>query len=554
MADVRVIELNGTELSIKDAKAREDITRFDSQLGDIAKDLLIENGKLYLKKEDGTKIGLGVTLPTDSGEGNTGVDGREIELQKSTDYIQWRYVGDTNWNNLVALADLKVKGDDGLTTSIQLGNNNYKQQNGIIQLPSFLEENNIKNKANKGEFYYNYKQAKAKNAVAIFLDDVNDNLYAKREELKIRGIKITGGIRLDSVSDSGFDPSISSDKGSKPFTTYSHIKELQDDYGIDFAYHGTKHGAHWGVTWDINEDINNFLASTTEHGININGYLGPNGATLPTDSKDKFLWRRNSLRQSGTTTNSDTFFYPENHITIDDIGTDARLEAYKKVIDNLATKKGHVLSMTGHIPGAFTEDNFWALIDYIISKDIDIITATEARMRYGYAIARLPEKTMIDDILGMSGVGNYKLPNYFAMTENGVIKSNYSPIRWIDVSNIATPNINNIKNFELGTTIVSGGSSGNLTGVPTVGTTFINRYGKNGEDFMLYRAYNDAGLYFRDVKTRQRWDKIGIISKTVPTSSTDTGYVGEMAVDTNYLYVCVASNSWIRIAKDSTWK
>ena len=36
MADIKIIELNGTELSIKDAKAREDITRLDSQFKDIA--------------------------------------------------------------------------------------------------------------------------------------------------------------------------------------------------------------------------------------------------------------------------------------------------------------------------------------------------------------------------------------------------------------------------------------------------------------------------------------------------------------------------------------
>jgi len=39
--------------------------------------------------------------------GTDGADGREIELQTSDTHIQWRYVGDTLWTNLVALADLK---------------------------------------------------------------------------------------------------------------------------------------------------------------------------------------------------------------------------------------------------------------------------------------------------------------------------------------------------------------------------------------------------------------------------------------------------------------
>lgn len=38
--------------------------------------------------------------------GETGGDGREVELQKSATHIQWRYVGDPTWNNLVALTDI----------------------------------------------------------------------------------------------------------------------------------------------------------------------------------------------------------------------------------------------------------------------------------------------------------------------------------------------------------------------------------------------------------------------------------------------------------------
>lgn len=40
------------------------------------------------------------------GPGTPGADGREVQLQKTATYIQWRYVGDTAWTNLVALADI----------------------------------------------------------------------------------------------------------------------------------------------------------------------------------------------------------------------------------------------------------------------------------------------------------------------------------------------------------------------------------------------------------------------------------------------------------------
>lgn len=83
---------------------------------------IVEGGKLYLAKADGTKLDSGTALPTSSG---TVTDGKEIELQKSTTHIQWRYVGDTNWINLVALSDLKgakgEKGATGATPNLKIG-------------------------------------------------------------------------------------------------------------------------------------------------------------------------------------------------------------------------------------------------------------------------------------------------------------------------------------------------------------------------------------------------------------------------------------------------
>jgi hypothetical protein len=43
--------------------------------------------------------------------GGSGEDAREVELQNNGTHIQWRYVGDVDWQNLVALSSLK--GDAG---------------------------------------------------------------------------------------------------------------------------------------------------------------------------------------------------------------------------------------------------------------------------------------------------------------------------------------------------------------------------------------------------------------------------------------------------------
>lgn len=52
------------------------------------------------------------------------------------------------------------------------------------------------------------------------------------------------------------------------------------------------------------------------------------------------------------------------------------------------------------------------------------------------------------------------------------------------------------------------------------------------------------------------WKFTGQINKTsldtAPTSSTDTGILGELRITTNYIYVCTATNSWVRTAL-TTW-
>lgn len=66
--------------------------------------------------------------------GIPGSTGREIELQKTIDYIQWRYVGDPTWTNLVPLSSLKGdKGDVGNDGQMGIQGNVGPQGNQGIQ-------------------------------------------------------------------------------------------------------------------------------------------------------------------------------------------------------------------------------------------------------------------------------------------------------------------------------------------------------------------------------------------------------------------------------------
>lgn len=39
-------------------------------------------------------------------DGSSGQDGREVELQSTSEYLQWRYVGETGWTNLISISEL----------------------------------------------------------------------------------------------------------------------------------------------------------------------------------------------------------------------------------------------------------------------------------------------------------------------------------------------------------------------------------------------------------------------------------------------------------------
>lgn len=57
-----------------------------------------------------------------SSPGEGGQDAREIELQKSDTAIQWRYVGEQEWTDLVQLSEIKGDpGDDGIIPNLAIG-------------------------------------------------------------------------------------------------------------------------------------------------------------------------------------------------------------------------------------------------------------------------------------------------------------------------------------------------------------------------------------------------------------------------------------------------
>lgn len=91
------------------------LDHLNKELNNIANELGVDEKDNFVELQTVAKTIIGAINELKNSKNSSGTDAREIELQKSTDYIQWRYVGDTNWTNLIALSDLEgEKGEQGI--------------------------------------------------------------------------------------------------------------------------------------------------------------------------------------------------------------------------------------------------------------------------------------------------------------------------------------------------------------------------------------------------------------------------------------------------------
>lgn len=90
----------------------------------------------------------------DGADGQPGADGREVELRTTETHIQWRYVGDTEWKDLIALSEITgPKGDKG--DKGDKGNSPYIGENGNWWVGD--QDTGVKAEAGKEqpEFFFN---------------------------------------------------------------------------------------------------------------------------------------------------------------------------------------------------------------------------------------------------------------------------------------------------------------------------------------------------------------------------------------------------------------
>lgn len=75
------------------------------------------------------------TNGTNGTDGTNGDDGREVTFRISEGYLQWQYVGDTVWTNLLSLAEIAgtdgTDGEDGTTPTIAISPDGFWVINGL---------------------------------------------------------------------------------------------------------------------------------------------------------------------------------------------------------------------------------------------------------------------------------------------------------------------------------------------------------------------------------------------------------------------------------------
>jgi hypothetical protein len=97
-------------------------------------------------------------------------------------------------------------------------------------------------------------------------------------------------------------------------------------------------------------------------------------------------------------------------------------------------------------------------------------------------------------------------------------------------------------------------SNGNGVGIRTENDSDMAEFVRGGAVNLYYNAvkkFETTTTGINVIGTTET-DKFRVTTPTVPTASTSSGTAGDIAWDTTYLYVCVASNTWKRVELNIT--
>lgn len=98
----------------------------------------------------------------DGQDGTDGIDGREVEFQSNSTHVQWRYKGESSWNNLISISAITgksgVDGSNGLTPFVGSNGNWWIGTNDMGIFAGFIDvEDEIISLFEEGEYHQTLK-------------------------------------------------------------------------------------------------------------------------------------------------------------------------------------------------------------------------------------------------------------------------------------------------------------------------------------------------------------------------------------------------------------
>ena len=184
------------------------------------------------------------------GGGTPGKDGREIELQNSGTAIQWRYVGDSDWTDLVQLSDLKGEGipEGGITGQVLTKQSDTDGE--VVWKDITILDNSITYKKLQGLSYQGIPDEPVGNIVNLF----------DKNTMVVDGHFINPQGKPDSKANSKY-----AKIPVEPNTTYT-VHKRDDGTSDDFAPGG------WGSVSVVNDEgtvLGTFINITSGGELNV---------------------------------------------------------------------------------------------------------------------------------------------------------------------------------------------------------------------------------------------------------------------------------------------
>lgn len=192
--------------------------------------------------------------------------------------------------------------------------------------------------------------------------------------------------------------------GNNGYLTWEQIKELQNNYGCEILSHTVTHANisthETNKTWI--EELKQSKLTLMKNGLNVRGFAYPNGGIWGTkeglvNGTSNGYWMTGLFYDYGVVTGGTINSHPlTTNMGIDRAGIGCyeatgfdTLEGMKAKVDECIAKNGWLVFMT-HVDDVANTDedinNIKLLIDYIKSKNVDIVTLSEGFEIFGNAI------------------------------------------------------------------------------------------------------------------------------------------------------------------------